>query len=403
MRAVRFGAALAVTLAVTAGPALADGGSTSAAASAPTATAATTPTPASTVAPSTGVTVARVTLSAGPVDGALHTYFAKILDADGNGVVGANPDIGALTDNPDLRPKTVDMYPTKDPTVYGATIEYPADGDWVITVRVSRPSEHVELFTDKVTGAGTPDAHALTPSRAAVLRDSPNFYKLYDPYGPLAQSGASLSSAAAAVAADGSAGGHGAVAATGSAASGHAAVSLHEGGLDPTATLLMVLHVVGAGAWLVAVLGLALANRMGPGQARNDLIAWISRHYTALAGGGLLVVVITGLNNVKDLSPGLTTPSQLVETGTGLAYLAVFAFKMALTAGSLATTWRIHQLLPSPERLAASSARPLLSVGAMADDAPSPRLLKLAEANATFGGLIVVSVTVLNQLHHVIH
>jgi hypothetical protein len=110
--------------------------------------------------------------------------------------------------------------------------------------------------------------------------------------------------------------------------------------------------------------------------------------------------VITGLNNLANASPGLRTPGQLAGSSLGLAYLAVFTFKMVLTAGSIATTWRIHRLLPGP---ATVGARPLLSVGAMADAGPPPRVLRLAEANALLAGLIVVAVAALGQLHHALH
>ena len=334
------------------------------------------------------LTVTRVHLTPVDIAGNKHTYEAEVFDAGGTALVGATLDIGGLGDDPDLRAVTTPMIATAaNRTQYRATLAFPADGDWMLVVRVHTPSEKVELITTRITGAGARPSHhdlSANPSRRAVLRDDPTFFARYDPANTTTSGGATVADNPVS---------HAHLDTIG-------AVSVRDT-LDPGVLAFSLLHGLGAIAWIVSVGGLVLANRVGPGDGRNHLYGFIADRYLLLAGGGLLTVVLSGLQLAQHASAGLTDPRALLRSGIGTAYLAVFAFKMALAAASIATSLRIGRMLPSQvQRL--RSAR-LASVGAMADDGPPPHVLTLAEANAVFAVLIVVSVTALNQLHHVLH
>ena len=124
-----------------------------------------------------------------------------------------------------------------------------------------------------------------------------------------------------------------------------------------------------------------------------------------LALGGLLLVTVTGIQNVVSASPGLTRPRDLLNTTIGTAYLCVFALKMVAVFACVVTTLRIRRLLPTRPQFAAYYR--LSSAGAMVnDDEPKPTNLalvyKLAETNAILAASIIGCVAVLGQLHQAI-
>jgi hypothetical protein len=318
--------------------------------------------------------------------GASHTYEVLLTDQNGVSIGQADLDLGGLGADPDLRVSTTPMKAMG--LGYRATVRYPADGDWVLVVRVHSPVSRVELFTTNIDGAGAPvSGHgaSATPSRRAVLAQDPTFFNRYTPGGYRADAGETLS-----------AGSH-------TLTDQHATVNEP---FDPVGLGSMLAHSLGAVAWIVAVLGLALAGRLGHGPGRRALVEFIAARYQLLAGGGLALVTFTGLENLQHSSPGLLHPSQLLTSRVGSAYLAVFVFKMLIVFASMVTTWKISRLLPSPVRLAKQVR--LASVGAMANDDPpvdggSGTLFRLVEMNAVFAGAIIVAVSVLGQLHHVLH
>jgi hypothetical protein len=314
--------------------------------------------------------------------GATHTYEVLLADGSGSPIRGADLDLGGLGADPDLRVATTALKETN--AGYQATVTYPADGDWVLVVRVHTPVSRVELFTTKIVGAGQAlvgHGAAASPSRRAVLTQDPTFFDRYTPGGYRA---------------DGS-----------STSSPHLASEAHEVAslpLDLVGLVAMIAHSLGALAWIIAVLGLALAGRLDQGPARRAVVAFVAERYQLLAGGGLAVVTFTGLENVQHSSPGLLHPSQLLATRLGSTYLAFFVFKMLVVVASMVTTWKIGRLLPSPVRLARQSR--LASVGAMANDELTigpGSLFRLAEINTVFAGAIIASVSVLGQLHHLLH
>lgn len=356
--------------------------------------------------------VKRVALTVGSGTGAARSYTATVLDAENKPIPGATLDIGGLGANPDVRVKTTKMVARPDnPTAYTATIEYPSDGDFVLVVRVHTPSSAVELFTERIDGVGAgPDHGDLTPSRAAVLKADPTFYKRYDPM--VANSGGAGGAALSNNVAGSGTDGHGTSAHAhpsqnvfvGSNGDGIGTTSTHA--FDPNKVLTNILHSAGAAAWILAVLGLVFANRLGPGVARSALTELVSRNYALLAGLGLLTVTLTGASKTFTSSAGLTNPIGLLQSSVGTAYLAVFAFKICLALGSIALSWKIGQLLPTGHQIRAQ--RTLLSVGAHANTdlsafGQSIRAYRLAETNAMLGGLIVVCVAVLEQLHFALH
>jgi hypothetical protein len=331
-----------------------------------------------------------VRLTKGDGTGKQRTYTAEVLNGDGQPIKNATLDIGGLADDPDLRLPTTKMTATAAmPEEYAASLTFPSDGNWVLVVRVHTPTQAVELFTETITGTGQiRESHNNpSPSRRAVLKADPTFFDRYSPAG--------LSSG---------------VASTSSTHSSGAVVlsDLHETDSFSVQTpIIALLHSIGALAWIFAVLGLVLANRIGSGAARTEITSFIARRYRLLAGGGLAVVAITGPYMVAEASAGLSHPADLLHSNLGTAYLAVFAFKLVLVAGSLATTWRIQQALPTTEQFA--KHRRLASLGSMANDDMSAyhpttaRAFRLAEANAQIGAMILGCVVVLGQLHHVLH
>ena len=354
-----------------------------------------------------GVTVVKVKLASQQTAAlGVRRFTATVLDSKGDVVPGASLDIGGLADDPDLRVTTTAMNATARPGQYEATVTYPADGDWMMVIRVHTPSQYVELFTTNIPdGPARADHHDLSgnPSKRAVLADDPTFYARYDPY--LANAGTPNASAVAATSGNGATGTAGAGAAA-DGTRGHVAglATAAVGRSDPfdlSVALMALVHTGGAAAWLISVLGLALANRLGPGVARNDSVRFISTRYRMLAGGGLVVTALSGVVMVQKGSAGLLQPRQLLSTGVGTAYLAVFAVKMVLVAVSLLTTFRVAGLLAP---YGSAALRPIVaSVGAQGDDGPPRRALALTELNLLLGVLIIGCVAILGQLHHLLY
>ncbi len=323
--------------------------------------------------------------------GGERTYEAD-LRVGGVPVSKADLDIGGLGNDPDLRVPTQKM-PAAG-SVYRATLRFSSGGDWVLVVRAHAPVQIVELFTVKVDGIPVADHEvaAASPSRRAMLRLDPKT-------------------------------------STEAAASTHAtSSSVVNTNLSRTfdleAALIRALHSLGAVAWLVSVLGLVLANRLGPGWGRDQLTSFISQRYTMLAGLGLGVVVFTGLINMQRSSAGLFHPTELLRSGLGTAYLCVFAVKMVAVAASILTSARIGRLISGRgygTRSAASSftpssfavtAFPAEAVPGTVTPSVAPptmtassqaRMFRLAETNVAIGGFILVAVAILGQLHPLLH
>lgn len=352
---------------------------------------ATTSNPAPASAASAKVTGVRLTVGTGT--GNTRTYEANVFDTEGNKIVNADLDLGGLGADPDLRVPTTPMKETGNSGVYRATVRFPADGDWVLVVRVHEPSQLVDLFSEKIAGAGAAPTHAdisASPSRRAVAAADPTFYQRYDPTNPTP---GSLSEREIAQA---TATGHGHSQAL-------AAESGSTSGFDVSVALIALLHTIGAAAWVTSVLGLMLANRIDNPIARREVTRFISSHYLLLAMGGLGLVTITGVQTALTSSAGLRDPRELLQTGLGTAYLAVFSFKMVAVCGSMLTSYRIKRLLPSRPQFAAQLQ--LASVGAKANDdlsshANTSKIYGLAETNAVLAASIIGCVVLLGQLHH---
>ena len=322
--------------------------------------------------------------------GGERTYEAD-LRVNGVPVRAADLDIGGLGNDPDLRVPTQKM-PASGPA-YRATLKFSSGGDWVLVVRAHAPVQIVELFTVKVDGIPVADhaAAAASPSRRAMLR--------FDP--PAAGEAASV---------------HG--------GSGTAVSTSLPRTFDLEASLIRALHSFGAMAWLVSVLGLVLANRLGPGWGRDQLTSFIAQRYTVLAGVGLGVVVFTGLFNMQRSSAGLFQPTELLRSGLGTAYVCVFAVKMVAALASILTSVRIGRLLSGrgyrtrsaasafaptsfaitafpaeavPGTVTPSTAPPTMTASSQAS------LFRLAETNVAIGAVILVAVAVLGQLHPLLH
>jgi hypothetical protein len=338
--------------------------------------------------------VGGVKLTAGIGSGATRAYEATVLGEDGAKIRGAELDIGGLGSDPDLRVPTIPMKPDAATGNYRALLAFPADGDWVLVVRVHAPSPAVELFTERIVGAGAPPSHDdrfNSPSRRAVLNADPSFFQRYDPKAASAEAGTPTHAPANANDLT-------------NGVNVHGVTSDHS--FDVSNALFAVVHSIGASAWIAAILILVLANRVGAGRIRTEITSYVARRYRLLAGGGLTIVAITGSQLVLRGSAGLTHPSNLLQTGLGTAYLAIFATKMVLVTGSLITTLRIGRLLPTKQRFEMQFRT--VSVGAQANEDMSTykqslAIYRLAEVNAIAGASILGCVILLGQIHHALH
>ncbi len=339
--------------------------------------------------------VTGVRLSETGTFGSTHTYEVLVSDRDGTPVVGAELDIGGLQADPDVRVPTTAASPTSVPGSYQVSIAFPADGDWMLVVRVHSPTQAVELFTETITGAGGLPSHsdaANSPSRRALRAADPTFNARYSP------------------STNGNAGTQSPqfLASHDATNSSFASETLHDTtthSFDLSSTVIVLFHAAGAGAWLVAVLGLVFANRLKVATVQNALLHFVARRYSQLAGGGLAVVTVTGLIVSLKASAGLAHPERLANTNLGIAYLAVFGLKMVLVAGAMFTSRRIGVLMPTSRQF--SRHKRLASVGAMANESPDAvpnvrAIFRLAETNMILAVTIIGCVAILGQLHHAI-
>lgn len=310
-----------------------------------------------------------------------QVFVADVLDSQNRAITGADLDIGGLGDDPDLRVRTTDMLP--EGQAYRATLDFPADGSWVLVVRVHAPAQLVELFTVDVRGVA--ETSFVSPSRTAfrALQGDSAMAHGDQAHGDQASlRGVSDPTLGIGVAS-------------------HKPV----GRLDLGGVLAMMAHSFGAVAWLSATLCLAFVGRIGPGADRRRITTKIARHYPLLALGGLALLLATGFTNIDRSSPGLSTPSELLSSSLGRMYLGLFLFKMFLVVGTIITTWKIREMLPT--RVSLIRQANLASVGAQANDdiadGTGPALFRLAEVNALFGVAIIGIVALLNQLNHALH
>ena len=335
-------------------------------------------------------------------NGQTRVYTARVLTANGDAVRGATLDISGLSDDPDVRIPTQAMKPMPtDPTRYTASMTYPVSGEWVLTIRVHQPQSFVHLVIESVSASAAPaPSHRDTPSRAALRRLAPDFSAKYDPttgVGATGQWTAADAALATARATQSGGASHGGIA--------DAAIPTHVGetvGSRITNTFVAGAHAFGALAWFVGMLGLALANRRQGTRLASELCALVQDRYTLLVGGGLLIVIMTGLINMQNATPTGWDLGALLATGTGQAYFVVLGLKLALAAMSIVVSIQIGQLLRHP--LARATSLSLRSAGAAANTPASiTRALRLGYLNATFGAAILVCVEILNQLHFSVH
>jgi hypothetical protein len=343
--------------------------------------------PATTIA-SVSQTVTGVRLAPVTSTGSKHTYEVLLSDRSGIPVDGAELDLGALQADPDIRVPTTPMTPAGTPGAYRVTVAFPANGDWMLVVRVHAPSKAVELFTETITGAGAVPSHAETansPSRRALRAADPTFNARYNPSSVGTTDTHEIPTVASSM---------------------FGAGKIHNEsshGFDLSTTIIVLTHSAAAAAWVLAVLGLVFANRLKATNAQNTVLQYIAHRYTRLAGGGLAVVAVTGVMVSLKASAGLAHPTQLATTNLGIGYLAVFGLKMVLVAGGIITSWRIGTLMPTTRQF--SLRNRLASAGAMANEDPDSipnvrTIFRLAETNLVLAVAIIGCVGVLGQLHH---
>jgi hypothetical protein len=337
-----------------------------------------------------------------------RTYIADLRDSAGSPVTSATLDIGGLGTDPDLRITTTPMKLFPADQSFRATVNVPANGDWVLVVRVHKPSTMVELFTERIEGItglgveGSGHSGSGSYSQKGLLTADPTFFDRYQGMGSAPATAGADSSLVAKRHTD-----------------AYNVRNLAEGARETDTQLNMIgvaastFHSLAALVWITAILGLMLAGKVGSSSLRSELVNIISSKYHLLAGGGLLVVGITGVMNIEHNSPGLLQPTELVQTNLGMAYLAVFGFKIALFIASLITTLQIGKLIRgtlqnsgtlfSPQGGAIGAGVTFTTrIYAIQVEAQS-RVFHLARTNALLAGAIVIAVTVLNQLHRLIH
>lgn len=333
-------------------------------------------------------------------NGGTRVYEARVIDGAGRPQANASLDISGLTGNPDDRIATTVMKPlAADPTRYQAKVTFPVSGDWVLTVRVHKPVDFVHLGYERITDSAAPaPTHEQTPSRADLAAITPDFNARYDPVIGIGGDG-SYATVAKINAAN--AGGHGA-----STDHGTTVLGVYHP-TEPIGTriqegLLAALHSAGALAWFGGMAGLALANRQRGSRLATELVGFVQEHYTLLVGGGLSVVVLTGMLNMQDSTPTGWNLQALLSTGIGTAYFVVLGLKLAVAAMSIALSIQIGRLLRNP--VESPMALSLRSAGAAAVvPARLDRALRLGYLNATFGATALGCVVVLHQLHLAIH
>lgn len=335
--------------------------------------------------------------------GSVRLYTVRVLTAKDNPVRGASLDISGLSGDPDVRIATQVMKPMPaDPTRYTATLTFPVSGEWVLTVRVHKPQQFVYLGLESISAAVAPaPSHRDTPSRAALRKMAPDFSAKYDPTTGVGSTGqwTEADAALATLRATAPNGTHGSSSISGAAVPTHDEQSVSS---RVTNTFVAATHAFGALAWFLGMLGLALARRRQGTRLASELCALVQDHYAMLVGGGLLVVMMTGVINMQNATPTGWDLGALLDTGAGRAYFVVLAVKLALAAMSIVLSMQIGRALRRPSARATSLS--LRSAGAAANPPDSiSRALRLGYLNATFGAAILVCVEILHQLHFSVH
>ncbi len=342
-----------------------------------------TPGSSSTAGASSAVVVNKVVLTT-PDEGPTRTYRATAYDKNGRPVKGAVLDISGMSADPDVRVATTPMLSISS-TQSQATLTYPAPGAWVVVVRVHAPTQYVHLGSESITGVAPAVASHLTPSRIALEAISPNLGNRLTAI----QNGTPVPLA-----------------------------SSHGASVDPTADHALVapqseslvtdigfalLHLLGVGAWLVAIGAVAAAGWAGATPFGRNLLAWITPRYSMLAGGGLALVAITGVSNLQRSGPEGLFDGTIVDSTTGRLYVGALALKMALVAASVMTSVRLGSALRGEQRsvaltLGSGSEAVLAATGHV-----TAAMQRLALRNVAYAALIVGCVNVMGQTHHLLH
>jgi hypothetical protein len=169
-----------------------------------------------------------------------------------------------------------------------------------------------------------------------------------------------------------------------------------------TEIVTKLVHTFGALAWVLAMLGLALARRLRPSAASAGIVRWVADRYLLLAGGGLLAVTLSGVMGLERSTPTGLDIGALLETRLGTLYFATLALKLGLVASSIVLSAQIGSLLRSQERELGTLG--LRSVGAAAARPPRlERALRLADVNTVLAVAILVCVVVLTNVHRALH
>ncbi len=335
------------------------------------------------------VVVNKVVLTT-PDDGPTRTYRATAYDTQGRPVQGAVLDIAGLSDDPDVRVATTPMTAISA-TSSQATLNYPAPGAWIVVVRVHAPSQYVHLGNENITGVAESVAAHNTPSRQALEAISPNLGARLT----AAQNGTPVALTAGHATEVAIASGHDLNSATG------LATLAEDVGFS-------VLHLLGVCAWLVAIGSVALAGRAGKSVFGQRLLVWVSPRYSMLAGGGLVLVTITGISNLRRSGPDALFDGTITSSNVGRLYVGALALKMGLVAASQLTSFRLGQQLARMGRpglgqvgatvLAGSQGGTVGFVGTV-----DATMTRLALRNVAFAAVIVGCVNVMNQASHLLH
>ncbi len=318
-------------------------------------------------------------------EGPTRTYRATAYDKQGRPVKGAVLDIAGLSDDPDVRVATKPMVAISA-TSAQATVTYPAPGSWVVVVRVHAPSQYVHLGSEDITGVAESVAAHNTPSRQALEAISPNLGARLT----AAQNGTAVAvgtghSAAVAVADD-----HELNSATG-------VTSLAED------IGFSILHLLGVSSWLLAIGAVAMAGRAGAFGFGPKLLGWITPRYAMLAGGGLAVVVITGIANLRRSGPEALFDGTITGTNVGRVYVGALALKMGLVAASALTSLTLGRRLISADRAGTGFTLNVHQATVGYTGVIDASLSRLALRNVAFAAGIVGCVNVMNQASHLLH
>lgn len=385
--------------------------SPSAAATAAPATAA--PASAATAAPDTAgdadARPVRVALTM-TEQGAERLVRARFRTAAGRPLTAVEADVGALTNDPDLRVRTTDLL--ADPAVPGsfiAKVRFPNDGDWVIVVRFTAPEvagpgnvtgepmSAVELFHERITGIGPArSGHdlAANPSMRSLLAQNPTFLQQYTPGGVMGGVTPGPLTAAHSDAPTFDA----AHLASDAALAGTRSVDL-------SSLAIALAHGLSALAWAASTVVLGAVVRVRRFRDDADAVDAVRRWYGRTAGLGLVGLTVTGPLMARRNSPGLADPHTLADTGLGRVYVGVFAVKLVLTGVALAAAFVIDRRASAVrvERLALVDGT-TFEVEVPVSAEQTIAALRTPATLAVFASAgIMICVTVLSQVHLALH